>query len=59
MVLEHLVKLLIESVTNVQHSLERLTWEELIEKRQTGFLKRARNCEYSSLVKLLSNSYGL
>ena len=48
-----------ESVTNLQHSLERLTWEELIEKRQSGFLKRARNCENSSLVKLLSNQYGL
>ena len=48
-----------ESVTILQHSLERLTWEETIEKRQTGFLKRARNCDSSSLVYLLSNRYGL
>ena len=49
----------LESVTNLPHSLERLTWEELIRKRQTGFMKRVRNCDNSSLVKLLSNSYGL
>ena len=48
-----------ESVTNLQHSLGRLTWEELIAKRQSGFLKRARNSENSSLVKLLCNRYGL
>ena len=31
-----------ESVTNLQHSLRRLTWEELIEKRQTNLIRRAR-----------------
>ena len=30
-----------ESVTNLQHSLNRPTWEELVQKRNTGFLKRA------------------
>ena len=48
-----------ESVTNLQHSLERLTWEELIEKRQEGFLKRAKNCRDGTLVKVLIDHYGL
>ena len=33
-----------ESVTNLQHALGRPTWEELIEKRKSGFLIRAKNC---------------
>ena len=48
-----------ESVTKLQHSLGRLTWEKLIERSQTGFLRRARNSQPGSLVKLLSDKYGL
>ena len=40
-----------ESVTNLQHSLNRLTWEELIDARHLGFLKRARMCNPDSLVR--------
>ena len=40
-----------ESVTNLQHSLYRCTWEELLEKRQSGFLRRARMCRHDSLVR--------
>ena len=40
-----------ESVTNLQHSLNRCTWEELIERRQSGFLRRARACSNESLVR--------
>ena len=40
-----------ESVTNLQHSLARPTWEELVERRRSGFLKRARRCEDDSLVR--------
>ena len=47
-----------ESVTNLQHSLGRLTWEELIERSQDGFLRRARNSQPGSLVKLLIDNYG-
>ena len=38
-----------ESVTNLQHALGRPTWEELVLKRQNGFLNRARSSE-SELV---------
>ena len=48
-----------ESVTNLQHSLDRPTWEELVEKRQNGFLKRAKNCQNGTLVKFLCDRYGL
>ena len=47
-----------ESVTNLQHSLGRLTWEELTENRQNGFLRRAKNSSSGSLVKMLSERYG-
>ena len=40
-----------ESVTNLQHALERDTWEELVERRRAGFLKRARSCDLGSLVR--------
>ena len=43
-----------ESVTNEQHSRGRLTWEELVEKRRLGFIRRARGCESGSLVRTLS-----
>ena len=38
-----------ESVTNLQHALGRPTWEELVLKRQNGFLNRAQSSE-SELV---------
>ena len=41
-----------ESVTNLQHALQRLTWEELTDKRRAGFLKRARSCNPNSLVRV-------
>ena len=40
-----------ESVTNLQHSLERPTWEELIEKRRAGFLRRAKTCRPDTLIR--------
>ena len=42
-----------ESVTNLQHALNRNTWEELVEERTNGFLRRARKCDHDSLVKAL------
>ena len=39
-----------ESVTNLQHSLRRFTWEELVEKRKAGFMKRARSGTNDTLV---------
>ena len=48
-----------ESVSNLQHSLERLTWEELIDKLRQGFLNRAKRCPRGTLVKHLSDHYGL
>ena len=40
-----------ESVTNLQHTLNRSTWEELVEERKIGFLKRARKCDDGTLVR--------
>ena len=40
-----------ESVTNLQHSLGRQTWEELVESRSAGFLKRAKLCDADTLVR--------
>ena len=40
-----------ESVTNLQHSLNRLTWEELVDNRTRGFINRARRCNPDSLVR--------
>ena len=40
-----------ESVTNLQHSLGRQTWEELVESRQNGFLHRARACQDGTLIR--------
>ena len=44
-----------ESVTNLQHTLGRLTWEELVQKRESGFNSRARKCDDASLVRSLCN----
>ena len=40
-----------ESVTNLQHSLNRPTWEELVERRSNGFVHRARACNPDNLVR--------
>ena len=40
-----------ESVTELQHSLSRPTWEELVAERHSGFLKRARSCDPDTLVR--------
>ena len=40
-----------ESVTDLQHSLGRKTWEELCETRRHCFLQRARACPEQSLVR--------
>ena len=48
-----------ESVTNLQHSLQRPTWEELVDKRRLGFLRRARACADGTLVRLLSHTYAI
>ena len=40
-----------ESVTLLQHTLGRPTWEELIEKRKTNFLTRLRQCPRDSLAR--------
>ena len=42
---------LYESVSSLQHALRRPTWEELIEKRRAGFLRRARTCQTDTLVR--------
>ena len=39
-----------ESVTALQHSLGRLTWEELTDKRKPNFLRRAASSPMDTLV---------
>ena len=41
-----------ESVTLLQHSLGRLTWEELLEKRKCNFLTRCRHHSYHPLINM-------
>ena len=40
-----------ESVTCLQHTLKRPTWEELVDKRRLGFLRRARSFHPATLVR--------
>ena len=40
-----------KSVTNLQHSLGRPTWEELVERHTAGFAHRARACDEDNLVR--------
>ena len=42
-----------ESVTALQHSLGRKTWEELTEKLRLNFISRAKQSNDQSLVKTL------
>ena len=44
-----------ESVTILQHTHDRPTWEQLIERRDSGFNRRARNSNDNSLVRSLIN----
>ena len=46
-----------ESVTNLQHVLGRLTWEELTEKRQTKFMSQCRLFDENTLVRVLSRMF--
>ena len=41
-----------ESVTLLQHTLNRPTWEELIHKRKADFQIRLRQCPIDSLARL-------
>ena len=41
-----------ESVTNLQHTLGRPTWEELIAKRKNNFVKHASRLPVNSLVRV-------
>ena len=43
-----------ESVTALQGFLSRPTWEELVDKRSSSFLLRARSCPLDSLVSRYS-----
>ena len=43
-----------ESVTELQHGLGRLTWEELLEKRKRNFLRNCTKCD-SPLVRALAS----
>ena len=40
-----------ESVTLLQHSLGRSTWEELVQDRKTKFLDRLKICPPNSLLR--------
>ena len=40
-----------DSERELQHFLERPTWEELVEKVRTSFLTRARECSANSLIR--------
>ena len=42
-----------DSVTNLQHSLGRLTWEETVDKKHQLFVKRAKLCPRDTLVYTL------
>ena len=46
-----------ESVTNLQHFLRRPTWEELVERRKSGFFHRAYLCDEGTLVRELRHLY--
>ena len=39
-----------ESVTLLQHTLGRLTWEEFVESRRANFLRRGKQCSLDALV---------
>ena len=43
-----------ESVTLLQHTLGRPTWEEFVEKRKTGFARRCRLCPCDTVVRIFT-----
>ena len=46
-----------ESVTDLQHSLGRSTWEEIVYKRYNGFMRRAKLCPPESLVHVICSMF--
>ena len=42
-----------QSVTALQHFLDRPTWEELVEKRRNGFVSRVDKCDAHSLPRII------
>ena len=38
-----------ESVTDLQHALDRPTWEELVENRKNKFQKRVLHCDITNI----------
>ena len=46
-----------ESVTNLQHTLGRKTWEELVDEKVSGFLSRAKKCATDSLVYKIASTF--
>ena len=48
-----------ECVSSLQRSLQRPTWEELVETRRKGFYQRTRTCADGTLVRLLSHVRGM
>ena len=42
-----------QSVTALQHFLDRPTWEELVEKRRNGFVSRVEKCDVLSLPRII------
>ena len=46
-----------ESVTNLQHSLGRSTWEEVVDSRYNGFMNRAKLCPPESLVHAICSMF--
>ena len=43
-----------ESVTNLQHAMGRKTWEELVECRQSNFMKKIGNCASDTLISVVA-----
>ena len=41
-----------ESVTLLQHTLGRLTWEEFVDSRKASFLRRCQQCPSDALINV-------
>ena len=42
-----------ESVTALQHALDRPTWEEMIESRKNNFMQRLARCQSHALIRAI------
>ena len=42
-----------ESVTALQHALDRPTWEEMIESRKNNFMQRLTRCQSHALIRAI------